>query len=251
MPDREISFLLALLRGISGGNLEWEQEKEHFYNTFKRVFGISELEQKIDFLNADWNQLEGKIEKLERLVNSQQDLLNNMGTVQDFNNIIKRIEKLEEASNIRSNQIGDLDTEISELKEYIDEHIKEIHIRSHNQAHKIEEVLRDDITKAFDLILKHDIEIGRNDNTFFGDGFFHDALAKCRNNIFRKLSGEQEQTDEKPNSIDYKQKYEDCMKSKINVSKVPEYWVKEIFPELDKKTLMKYIVNAIIRIIAT
>jgi len=70
--EKEIRFLIDLLRGMPEASVVVAKEKEHFYNVFKRVFGISDLEKKIDELYAEWtglendnDQLEQRIEKLE------------------------------------------------------------------------------------------------------------------------------------------------------------------------------------------
>jgi len=56
----------------------------------------------------------------------------------------------------------------------------------------MESVLKGNVAKGFDLILKRDIAISRNDNKFFGDGIFQQDLAKLKNDIYRKLFSEGE-----------------------------------------------------------
>jgi len=192
---------------------------------------------------ADYTLLKERIEKLEQWKKQHLDDLHKdilQPWLESHNTKIAELSK--RMGDTFINQKVFFIKEIDKLKEYIDNHIKEIHTRSHNQANKIEkelaslreeiqngdimvleplmkdivelkeslkaehsyiydvetwvenidEVLQEDVTKAFDLILKRDTAISRNNNEFFGDGIFQQELAKHKNNIYRKLEGEKE-----------------------------------------------------------
>jgi len=92
----------------------------------------------------------------------------------------------------------------------------------------MESVLKGNVAKGFDLILKRDIAISRNDNKFFGDGIFQQDLAKLKNDIYRKLFSEGEK-DSKPDSNPFSGTLRDCVepvKGEKNTWKFTEEFIK-------------------------
>ena len=123
--EKEIKFLIELLRGIGTGRLDWETEKLHFFHTFKRIFGITELEKKIE---NNYNKLFKRLYGFHSTSGEDSEL----GALQEIDIQMDRIEKEmgKRIEKLESQNIGDnldnlnsmylnLKQEISELKQLL------------------------------------------------------------------------------------------------------------------------------------
>ena len=247
--EKEIRFLIDLLRGMPEASVVVAKEKEHFYDVFKRVFGISDLEKEISELkeiDGDNHRQHGRsIEKYRKEINELRKKMDEFDWGKywlkhdtKFDKINERIDELKASSAPHTENSLDItelyDRElkwdgyskyinktIAELKEQVRLHQTEIDVNNAflDDVSDIKEVLREFRQWVRDLIFflkwTSNLEsLEENDMTLEELLHRHD---------YTKLGGD---------SIDYKKKYEDCVESKVSISKVPQHWVDDAFPEI-------------------
>ena len=131
-----------------------------------RIEELEKVNKGVDWSATVAAQLKKKIEELEGWTeNFKEDMaiklleleqhIDNHGVVDQKlgHDMMKNREEIAELREMQETIVESdpvyMSEQIDELKEYIDLQVKEIHTRSHNQAHKIEEVLRELITNLY------------------------------------------------------------------------------------------------------
>ena len=152
MSDKEtiLTMLKEILNGESTDELNWETKKEFLFTTFKRVFGISELEKRMETqeTHTKYGTIEQVLENIDKMKKTWDENIESfLKQVDDrFDKRDKEIAELRERQNkqfnMRTDDLLGIRTQLNELKEALDIHVN-ILSKHDSRFQNLYEVLRE------------------------------------------------------------------------------------------------------------